>query len=247
MKTAEIETYSEAVQKNLDHMGTPAWEWRAVKVTGMASTTGPTGSPVSMPIFDFPAGYTPAPTLYPQSVGLDGGNCELCNHPIKRAYHIQHDANRWILTVGSECVTHFAEGKNGEQVARQDIKEANRQLIRDTHHLRKQLLPLCSRQETRWTSMGQEYTTTAFYPSEALRYYAAIGCNGSRYAGRRYNLGEWHNPPQIIPEIPTDERHHWDGEPIWTDRQISNWLKKHRPALEAFIAEVREKFPQIFA
>lgn len=95
--------------------------------------------------------------------------------------------------------------------------------------------------------MGQEYTATAFYPSEALRYYAATGCNGSRYAGRRYNLGEWHNPPQIIPEIPTDEKDRWTDEPVWTDRQISNWLKKHRPALEAYMAEVRETFPQIFA
>jgi len=39
----------------------------------------------------------------------------------------------------------------------------------------------------------------------------------------------------------------WTDEPVWTDRQISNWLKKHRPALESYMAEVRETFPQIFA
>lgn len=109
-------TYEEAVRQNLEHMGTPREEWRAVPIKGMAETTNGQGQPVSMPEFDFPAGYTSAPSLYKSQSSLDCA-CELCSAGIKNVFWLQNDVKKWVLPVGSECVTHFEEGKSGEQLA----------------------------------------------------------------------------------------------------------------------------------
>jgi hypothetical protein len=130
-----LNSYREIVRANLEHMGTPSSEWAPVPVKGMAETTGPKGTPVTMPEFDFPAGYSKAPTLYPQSGGAENGSCELCAHPIRNFYWLQNDARRWTLAVGSECVTHFGEGKTGERLTREQSWERSRQLARDAEAL----------------------------------------------------------------------------------------------------------------
>lgn len=121
--------YAKTVEANLNAMGTPASEWSAVGITRMVEDTdAPNGQP--MPEFAFPEGYETAPTLYPTGPTADTMNCELCAHPIKNAFWLQNDARRWTLMVGSECVTHFGEGKSGVRLSKETVWAANRDLAR---------------------------------------------------------------------------------------------------------------------
>lgn len=76
-----MNTYNEAVSRNLRHMDTPKEQWAAVPVAGTCQATDDKGDAVSMPVFAFPSGYTPAPSLYTAA-----GECGLCAHPIKFVY-----------------------------------------------------------------------------------------------------------------------------------------------------------------
>lgn len=120
----ENSTYSEAVQQNLAQMGTPASEWAAVPVE--SSQADSEGRVINQ--FSLPAGYDVAPTLY-RCTGQDM-NCELCAHPIKNVFWLQNDTRKWLMIVGSECVTHFAEGKSGEELAADKRKEQKREVLR---------------------------------------------------------------------------------------------------------------------
>lgn len=111
-----MSTYNETVARNLAHMATSAADWKAVPILG--EHPNPDGGK-PLPEFDIPRGYAHAPTLYPAFHQLDGWtSCELCAHPIKIVYWLQCDAKRWLLAVGSECVTHFGTGLTGEQIAK---------------------------------------------------------------------------------------------------------------------------------
>jgi hypothetical protein len=77
------------------------------------------------PMFSFPAGYKQAPSPI-----LEENTCQLCGHPIKNYFWLQNDARRWLLGVGSECVTHFAEGKSGKELAQDAQWESNREALR---------------------------------------------------------------------------------------------------------------------
>ncbi len=125
-----MNTYNQAVQRNLAHMGAPASQWSAVPISGMADSDAPDDR--KMPEFSFPdpAVYKHAPTLYPCNPGPGAMNCELCGHsPIKTAYWLQNDVQKLILLVGSECVTRF-EGKSGQRLAKEHIWAANRETVR---------------------------------------------------------------------------------------------------------------------
>jgi hypothetical protein len=116
-------TYQKRVIANLKHMGTPAEEWSAVPIVGEEKVEAD-GRERNMPVFKFPSGYDKAPTLYP--VNRTGDlNCELCGKmPIKTAYHIQNDRHKWLLLVGSECVTHFQEKSGKEEQRGFRLREA---------------------------------------------------------------------------------------------------------------------------
>lgn len=100
-------TYSKAVQRNLEHMGTPSHEWSASEILAI------TDNGVEYAHLE---GYKSAPTLYVPS-GSEAC-CELCGHPIKNCYRLQNDTRKLTLIVGSECVTHFAQA-NGEELVKQ--------------------------------------------------------------------------------------------------------------------------------
>lgn len=120
-----MNTYEKAVAANMQHMQTSLAEWQAVEITGFSDATDDKGNAVKMPTFEFPAGYVPAPTLYKaQSAAC----CELCAHDIKNVYWLQNDSKRWLLAVGSECVTRFA-GKSGDTIAMELRDKQNRELI----------------------------------------------------------------------------------------------------------------------
>ena len=219
MSTATLSTYAEMTARNLQHMGTPAHEWRVVHITGTTETTNDKGDTVSVPVFAFPAGYTPAPTLYNQQ-----GECGSCSHDIKGVYWIQNDAKRWTLPVGCECVKHFTEGLNGRQCVKKDIANANRELIAKCRAIRLKLRAI--------------YDAKSYREREAVILLRGLSL-------RACTLGNWSTPTQWIPEFPSAEFYP-NGKPHWGDRKIANWLKKYGPALEKLLNEVKEKFPEVF-
>lgn len=121
-----MSTYDQTVKQNLEHMHTPMSEWSACTIKRMVDT----GERV-MPEFEIPQGYKPAPSLFRNTNTIgDLGTCELCGHTIKFFYWVQNDSQKLVMAVGSECINHF-EGKSGEQIAKEVVWEANRQLLRD--------------------------------------------------------------------------------------------------------------------
>lgn len=123
--------YQQAVQKNLDHLGTPASDWLAVPVLGMEEVDAGEGKFREMPVFSFPQGYSKAPALY------TGECCNLCGTTIKNVYWIQNDKRRWIMPVGSECVTHFGDGESGQAVAKKTVWEQNSSVLADLIKMRR--------------------------------------------------------------------------------------------------------------
>lgn len=122
--------FSAAVKANLEHMGTPVNEWSAttIKETQKTEINGKTET---MPIFDFPIGYTNAPTLYPSSNTSNTNlNCEWCGTPIKKVFWIQNDSKKWNLMVGSECINHFGNGKTGTKLLKETVWKQNREYVR---------------------------------------------------------------------------------------------------------------------
>ena len=124
---ARAGSYDEAVAFNLGYMGTPAHEWTAVPVKGMAETDTPGGRGM-MPEFAFPAGYGQAKSWFKDSG--ENSCCGLCGAGIKNVFWLQNDKQQLTLPVGSECVTRFGEGQSGEKLARKTVQSAHRELAR---------------------------------------------------------------------------------------------------------------------
>jgi len=125
----EISSYSSAVAQNLAYMGTAAAEWAPVEIRRMATTKNDAGADVSMPEFDFPEGFKSAESMYRNTGAGEGMNCELCGHMIKNAFWLRNDTRRWLLLVGSECVTHFSGGDSGMRLDKSALWKANRELV----------------------------------------------------------------------------------------------------------------------
>jgi hypothetical protein len=119
--------YEQAITANYQHMGTSAAEWSATPIKSMDG---------GFANYDYPAGYTSAPSLYRNTGNGENGCCELCAHPIKNVFIIQNDTRKWIMQVGSECVTHFGEGKSGAELAREKMKADKRDLLRLARRVR---------------------------------------------------------------------------------------------------------------
>lgn len=128
--------YDKRVAQNLEQMSAPAQQWRAVATTG-ESKEEVDGRERAMPTFDFPPGYTEAPSLYKHSGG--SSCCNLCGEDIKIVWWIQNDEKRWLMPVGSECVTRFGEGLSGEQVHKEAQRDRARELMTELADARRDL------------------------------------------------------------------------------------------------------------
>lgn len=126
-------SYQKRVEENLAQMSAPASEWRAVPTIG-EELADAGGREKSMPLFAFPEGYAEAPTLYKAS----GSQCccGLCGEDIKNVFWIQNDAKLWTMPVGSECVTHFADGLTGEKLHAAERSARATAILRGAHDAR---------------------------------------------------------------------------------------------------------------
>jgi len=109
--------YGQSIKENMIHLNTDSSEWTALELSGYQDD----GRGHTLPVYEFPVGYSAAPSLF-KNEGMGDMQCELCGHPIKTAYYIQHDGKKWLLLVGSECVTHFSE-KSGTELTKETKAE----------------------------------------------------------------------------------------------------------------------------
>ena len=169
-----VVNYRMAVKKNLDHMGTRAEEWVAVEIVGTDTSEDEQGRDVDMPVFQFPRNYSSAPALYA------GECCHLCGTNIKRVFWIQNDCRRWIMPVGSECVTHFSDGDSGQRLMKVAAWEQNAELLGRLTQARSELWSRYSKRR----SLGYGRYETRIWPHSQVEKEAA-----SLLAGIRDCLG----------------------------------------------------------
>lgn len=223
-----IANYQQTVTDNLQAMGTPAQEWRAVPVKRMVATTREGAKPVTMPEFDFPQGYGIAPSIFREHDNC----CQLCGHDIKNVYWLQNDVKRWTLAVGCECVTHFAGGDNGAQAARKSVAASNRELLAQYEQLKRDYYAAHSAEVAiyGYTPQGRVQTSNRRVWKGEYGAFSAVRIDYEHY---KRLLGDM-----------TAKDSHYDKLPIYSDRQIANWLKKHGAAMEQLAATMRERLEQ---
>ena len=137
VKSKSVKGHARIVQKNMEHLGTRLSDWKAVPIKNMALTEGDGGKIVMTPEFEMPKGYKSAPSIYKNNSMGSIGNCELCGHEIKNVYWIFNKKKKWVMGVGSECITMFGEGKTGRKLSKEKIWEQNRDLLRETIAVKK--------------------------------------------------------------------------------------------------------------
>lgn len=210
--------YDQVVADNMHQMGSGLEEWSAVPVKKMAATGDDRGNRIAMPEFSFPKGYGEAPSKFSHIKDC----CHLCGTGIKKVYWIQNDSKKWTMPVGSECVGRFGEGHSGEKAAKLSVAIANRDFVKSMKDAKRELLDKHSATE---------------------RKVSAYGIVGSK---RKWNSVEAGSAYQKLGESLGDVTHqlHDNGEPIWTDRQIANWLKKQGTKPEEALRSAREFLDQ---
>ena len=113
-----LDTYAKRVAANLKYMGTPGYEWKAVPFTGerVQDKSGKSMLPQDFSVLTG-GDYKSAPTLFPNGNAMDNVNCEWCGKGnIKEVFTIFNEDKKWTLSVGNECVGHFAEGVTGKEM-----------------------------------------------------------------------------------------------------------------------------------
>lgn len=115
-----MNSYEKRVRENLEYMNSSHADWKAVPVVGVCETENGV-----MPTFDFSVcrGFDKADSQYKNGNSDESCRCELCGHGIKFAYWIYSQERKETMLVGSECVTHFEEGKSGADLTK-DAKRA---------------------------------------------------------------------------------------------------------------------------
>lgn len=195
-------TYAQAVAANMKHMGTKEDEWSAVEVDGFSEVDAGGGERRSMPTFNFPTGYAKAPSLF-----AGEGCCNLCGTEIKNYYWLKHDKNRWIMPVGSECVTHYNEGVSGEKMAKKTKAEENRSLLRDFVDARRRLWSAFSRR----VPLGYGRYETVIHVPDVRALYEKMGrVKGTMLA---------------------------DGKHASNDGAVTRWVNKHKDAVSEMIKQ----------
>lgn len=166
-----VSVYQERVNTNLRHMGTESQDWKAVPIVNFQETTNDRDEQVSMPTFDFSVakGFSKPETLFPAPMSATDAwtCCELCGKDIKNVYWIYDDKHRFILQVGSECVTYFHEGKSGKDNERDTKIMLAKMLDKDIINFRKLLIDNMSKINPMTKKREYEALSLGYYLDEA--------------------------------------------------------------------------------
>jgi len=220
-------TYNKRVADNLKHMGAPDG-WRSLAIVGMDEGKDLKKKRAMVPQFEpIPEGYTTAPSLYLPSGGIGeqvsigfgvGETCELCGKQgIKFRYPVVHDGKKWVMWVGSECVTTFGEA-SGKQQERDHQKDARKSIVLELRDMARQIVQAFSDGDR----FGRDRNT---HPNPSACYDVWT---------KLYALGR----SVTLFGIDTDKEGMAE-----TDRQLQAWLRKN----EGYIAALKAAFADLMA
>ncbi|MBP8954715.1 MAG: hypothetical protein KBI47_20165, partial [Armatimonadetes bacterium] len=220
-------TYNKRVADNLKHMGAPDG-WRSLAIVGMDEGKDLKKKRAMVPQFEpIPEGYTTAPSLYLPSGGIGeqvsigfgvGATCELCGKQgIKFRYPVVHDGKKWVMWVGSECVTTFGEA-SGKQQERDHQKDARKSIVLELRDMARQIVQAFADGDR----FGRDRNT---HPNPSACYDIWNKLNA---LGRSVTLFG----------IDTDKEGMAE-----TDRQLQAWLRKN----EGYIAALKAAFADLMA
>ena len=198
--------YQKAIQMNYEHMGSHPVEWLATPVTGVVEADDGDGGSVSMPTFDFPVDYSRPPSLY-----TGGDCCNLCGTRIRNVYWIQNDKRKWIMPVGSECVTHFGTGESGERLAKEVLWAKNRQLLVEVIELRWAIWKTFSKR----VNMGYSRYETGIFPHKLIEK-RALRC--------------YQSLKKVTGTLTSES----------TNAAVTRWAKKHKDTIHELMGEANQ-------
>ena len=120
-KTIRLGTYEGRQMETFERLGTKPNEWKVVPLLDIQSKGNQ-----DVLVFDVPKGYDIVQPFYDSLDksaldslhGLGFSNCQLCGHPIKNEWFIQHDAKKIYLAIGSECINNFKDAKYTEMTVK---------------------------------------------------------------------------------------------------------------------------------
>lgn len=99
--------YEKRIGETFDTLGTKPEEWSPCEISGFHEYSFGQANIVCEPVFSIPDGYTFVKTRFTVSSMSGMQACNLCGHPIVHLYYIKHDAKKWVMLVGSECVSNY--------------------------------------------------------------------------------------------------------------------------------------------
>ncbi len=213
--------YDDRVAQNMEHMESKLHEWGAVKIKKMVETPNDMGEMQTMPEFEFPSGYSQAPSIYKD----DQDSCHLCGHDIKNVYWIQNDEKKWVMPVGSECITRFGEGKSGVKLAKEVVVKANRDFVQEVVQAAADLRAKFTHMQDKMylgRKIGAVPAWSMHLPGgmHAKRLFDQLNeVRGVKagHGGISHKLGSWNQKTQ----------RHDPEQPLFSDREIANWVKKN--------------------
>lgn len=216
-------SYQDRVALTMEHLDTRLDEWAAVPVKGMVDAVGEDDKPVKAPEFDFPTGYEVAKSPF-ASAGFGDTSCELCGHPIKRVYWIQHDGKKLVMAVGSECVTLF-EGKSGSALAKEAEHQQRVDLLLEGREASRRMYEEFNEGGTLKRTHGKPYELW-----QRLRH-----LTDPSWGGRNVPVVD----EEDLARLPERERRMRDDKPA-TKAQVTRFVNAHEEELRALLAAADE-------
>ena len=205
-----MNAYDKRVAENLAAMNAPAPEWTSVATIGTELASAD-GAERPMPVFAFPEGYTEAPSLYRHS---RSSCCNLCGEDIKNVFWIQNDSKKWVMPVGSECVTHFGAGLSGEKIHRQGEQARHRALLSD----------LCQARSSIWKTFATVQQLGYGRTERSISHRTALGGEALALRSRIVKLIGSNDPKES------------------NDGAITRWAGKNAAAALGLMSESQELF-----
>jgi len=227
--------HAEAVSATMIYLGTNSGQWSAVPVEDMVEVQDSKGNGRTVPQFATPKDYTHVETPW-TSMGSGGEFCcELCATPIKNAFQIQNDEKKWLMTVGSECVTKFGEGMSGEQLAKKDMQKKRRDLVKVSHEAIRGFAEKI-REEKGGRNVNLQDVARAIGNDESRKRF----WNVAKSLGIDPYSTQWRIDKDGV--VHDDDFKHLDGfstREKSTDQKISNWHKKNSEAAEMMLKDLK--------
>ncbi len=227
--------HAEAVSATMIYLGTNSGQWSAVPVEDMVEVQDASGKGRAVPQFAMPKDYTPVETPWTSSGAGGEFCCELCATPIKNAFHIQNDEKKWLMTVGSECVTKFGDGMSGEQLAKKDMQKKRRDLVKVSHEAIRDFAEKI-KEEKQGKNLTLQDVARAIGNDEARKRF----WNVAKSLGIDPYSTQWRIDKDGV--VHDDNFKHLDGfatREKSTDQKISNWHKKNSEAAEMMLKDLK--------